>query len=119
MHNAETSGRYHTDWLNMVYPRLALARELLCEDGLVVIHIDEHEAANLRLALNELFGEENFLGDIVWDKKNPKGDARGVAYPARNTLFVVRNAEALFSTSPLKRSKRNAVRVDRGRAEGG
>jgi len=59
--NAETSGRYHSDWLNMIYPRLKLARNLLKDDGVIFISIDDNEVANLRKVCDEIFGEENFV----------------------------------------------------------
>lgn len=65
--NVETNGRYHTDWLNMMYPRLKLARNLLREDGIMFISIDDHEVANLKKICDEIFGEENFIGDIIWN----------------------------------------------------
>ncbi|MGI9213022.1 MAG: site-specific DNA-methyltransferase, partial [Methylococcaceae bacterium] len=64
--NAETSGRYHTNWLNMMYPRLKLARNLLRDDGVIFISIDDNEVANLRKLCDEIFGEENFVGNIIW-----------------------------------------------------
>jgi len=67
--NTESSGRYHTNWLNMIYPRLKLARSLLGNDGLVFISIDDGEVATLRIILNELFGEENFVAQIAWEKR--------------------------------------------------
>lgn len=67
--NTEASGRFHTDWLNMMYPRLFLARQLLREDGVMLVSIDDGEVANLKLAMNEIFGEENFLAHIVWQKR--------------------------------------------------
>jgi adenine-specific DNA-methyltransferase len=63
--NAETDGRFHSKWLNMMYPRLYLARNLLREDGAVFISIDDQEVSNLRAACNEIFGEENFVANIV------------------------------------------------------
>jgi len=72
--NAETSGRYHTDWLNMMYPRLRLARNLLRNDGILFISIDDAEIANLRKLLDELFGEENFVAHVIWQHSvQPKG----------------------------------------------
>ncbi|MED3906821.1 site-specific DNA-methyltransferase, partial [Geobacillus thermodenitrificans] len=65
--NTETSGRYHTDWLNMMYPRLKLARNLLREDGIIFVSIDDREKANLRKIMDEIFGEENLLSELVWD----------------------------------------------------
>ena len=67
--NPETSGRFHTDWLNMMYPRLKLARNLLREDGLIFVNLDDSEIAHLRQAMNEVFGEENFVANIVWQKR--------------------------------------------------
>jgi len=67
--NTETSGRYHTDWLNMMYPRLRLARNLLSDDGVIFISIDDNELHNLRKICDEVFGEDNFVGLIVWSKK--------------------------------------------------
>lgn len=63
--NTETSGRYHTNWLNMMYPRLKLARNLLRDDGVIFISIDDHEVSNLRKICDEIFGEENFVGNII------------------------------------------------------
>ena len=63
--NTEASGRFHTDWLNMIYPRLKLARNLLCDDGVIFISIDDGEVANLRKVGDEIFGEENFIANIV------------------------------------------------------
>ncbi len=65
--NPETSGRYHTDWLNMMYPRLKLARNLLKDEGVIFISIDDNEVSNLRKMCDEIFGEENHLGTIVWE----------------------------------------------------
>ena len=75
--NAETSGRYHSDWLNMMYPRLRLARNLLKDDGVIFISIDDNEVHNLRKVCDEVFGEENFVANIVWQKKySPQNDAK-------------------------------------------
>lgn len=73
--NTESSGRFHSKWLNMMYPRLSLARELLTDDGVIFVSIDDHEVGQLRASLNEIYGESNFLGQFVWVTKNA---ARGV-----------------------------------------
>lgn len=74
--NTDTSGRFHTDWLNMMYPRLKLARNLLREDGVIFITIDDNEVSNLRKICDEVFGEENFIANVVWQKKYaPQNDA--------------------------------------------
>ena len=67
--NANTNGRYHTNWLNMMYPRLRLARNLLKDDGVIFISIDDNEITNLRKICDEVFGEDNFIAEIVWRKK--------------------------------------------------
>ncbi len=64
--NPETAGRYHTNWLNMMYPRLKLARNLLRDDGVIFISIDDHEVHNLRKICDEIFGEENFVAEFIW-----------------------------------------------------
>ena len=66
--NPETSGRYHSTWLSMMYPRLFLARQFLSEDGFICVSIDDHEGHHLRMMMNEVFGEENFLATAVWQK---------------------------------------------------
>jgi adenine-specific DNA-methyltransferase len=70
--NTEASGRFHTDWLNMMYPRLKLARNLLREDGVIFVSIDDGELSALRLAANDIFGEENFLACFVWKSRQNK-----------------------------------------------
>ena len=72
--NTETSGRYHTDWLNMMYPRLRLARNLLRDDGVIFISIDDHEVHNLRKICDEVFGEQNLIGTVIQNKQNAKND---------------------------------------------
>ena len=67
--NTESNGRFHTDWLNMIYPRLKVARDLLTEDGVIFISIDDNEVENLRKICDEVFGEQNFVTQYVWEKK--------------------------------------------------
>jgi len=75
--NTDTSGRYHTNWLNMMYPRLKLARNLLKDDGVIFISIDDNEVANLRKLCDEIFGEDNFINNVIWQKKYaPQNDAK-------------------------------------------
>ncbi len=68
--NTESNGRFHTDWLNMIYPRLKLAKDLLSEDGVIFISIDDNEQENLKKVCDEVFGESNFLGCFLWKKKS-------------------------------------------------
>ncbi|MGV0966976.1 site-specific DNA-methyltransferase [Empedobacter falsenii] len=65
--NTDSDGRYHSNWLNMMYPRLKLARNLMTDDGVIFISIDDNEQANLKKMCDEIFGEENFLGEIIWE----------------------------------------------------
>src|SRR5699024_2324304 len=74
--NLETNGRFHTDWLNMMYPRLKLARNLLTDDGVIFISIDDHEQENLKKICNEIFGERNFVGELIRKTKSMTGDAK-------------------------------------------
>lgn len=67
--NTESNGRFHTDWLNMMYPRLKLAKDLLSDDGVIFISIDDSEQSNLKKICNEIFGEENFIASLIWQKK--------------------------------------------------
>jgi len=72
--NKETNGRYHSDWLSMMYPRLKLAWNLLREDGVIFVSIDNDECHRLRMVMDEIFGEENFVEAVVWNKRIPKND---------------------------------------------
>ena len=67
--NTESNGRFHTDWLNMIYPRLKLAKDLLADDGVIFISIDDGEASNLIKLCNDVMGEANFVADLIWQKK--------------------------------------------------
>ncbi|UCU95234.1 site-specific DNA-methyltransferase [Hydrogenophaga taeniospiralis] len=74
--NTDASGRFHTDWLNMIYPRLKLARSLLRDDGAIFVSIGDQELVRVRSVLDEIFGEENFIANVVWQKKqSPQNDA--------------------------------------------
>ena len=75
--NLDTDGRFHSKWLNMMYPRLYLARTLLRDDGVLFASIDDHEAGSLRVLLNEIFGEECFVATFVWKRKAGGGDDSG------------------------------------------
>ena len=73
--NTETSGRYHSDWCSMMYPRLQLARNLLTDDGVIFISIDDNEVHNLRKICDEVFGEENFVANLIWTNKEGGGSS--------------------------------------------
>ncbi|EFD7661583.1 hypothetical protein G818_04678 [Escherichia coli HVH 160 (4-5695937)] len=109
--NPETSGRFHSDWLSMMYSRLKLSRNLLRDDGLIVIHIDENEYPNLEKLLAEIYGEKNNLGTIVWDKRNPKGDATGVAQQHELICIYCKDREFFKTTCEFQRPKENAGKM--------
>lgn len=92
--NTDTSGRFHTDWLNMIYPRLKLARNLLKSDGVVFVSIADHEIHNLRAVMNEVFGEENFIAAIIWQKVYaPKNSARHFSEDHDYIVVYAKNAD--------------------------
>lgn len=85
--NNQSNGRYHSDWLSMIYPRLKLARNLLTDDGVIFISIDDNEQSNLKKICDEIYGEENFIAQFVWKKtENIKMDSR---YVSVNTEYVL------------------------------
>ncbi len=93
--NTDTDGRFHSKWMNMMYPRLYLARNLLTEDGVIFISIDDHELENLRKLCNEIFGEENFVGNVIWQKKySPQNDAKLLSELHEYVVGYARNASA-------------------------
>jgi adenine-specific DNA-methyltransferase len=92
--NTESSGRFHTDWLNMMYPRLKLARNLLREDGVLFVSIDDGEQEHLRLILNEVFGEENFIGTFVVNATPNARDYGHIAKMHEYAHFYCKNSEA-------------------------
>ena len=92
--NTEANGRFHSDWLSMIYPRLKLARNLLQEDGVIFVSIDENEVANLRKVCDEIFGDENFVGTISWKSKYGPG--------AKTRTFIeVHEYILCYSRSPI------------------
>jgi adenine-specific DNA-methyltransferase len=92
--NTESSGRFHTDWLNMLYPRLKLARNLLSEDGVIFVSIDDGETNHLRSLLNEIFGGENFVGNAVWQKAYTANMTAGfISNTHDHILIFAKNAE--------------------------
>ena len=89
--NTESNGRFHTDWLNMLYPRLKVAKNLLSDDGVIFISIDDNELENLINICNELFGKKNFMTCLVWQKKTGASDAKGIATITENILVFCKN----------------------------
>ncbi len=92
--NADTSGRYHSDWCSMMYPRLRLARELLTDDGVIFISIDDNEDRNLRILCDEVFGEANFVSQLIWERAySPKNDAKYVSNSHDYVLVYAKSIE--------------------------
>jgi adenine-specific DNA-methyltransferase len=100
--NTETSGRYHTDWLNMMYPRLRLARNLLTDDGVIFISIDDNEVYNLRKLCDETFGEDNFIGQIAVETANGVFGTR--ASGLSSTLVKVKDYVISYARSSAKKN---------------
>ncbi|EDT05617.1 Site-specific DNA-methyltransferase (adenine-specific) [Burkholderia ambifaria IOP40-10] len=92
--NVETNGRFHSDWLSMIYARLRLARNLLSEDGVIFISIDDNEVDNLRKVCSEVFGEGNFIAQIVWEGAN-KNDAKQIGVSHEYVLVYAKNRSAV------------------------
>lgn len=109
--NSRENGQYHSNWLNMMMPRLYLAKSLLREDGVILINMDENEITNLQYLMNEIFGEDNDVGTIVWDKRNPKGDAQGIAYQHEYIVVFAKDIDALKANCQIVRPKKNADRI--------
>ena len=85
--NSEFNGRYHTDWLNMMYPRLRLARNLLCDDGVIFISIDDNESENMKKICGEIFGEGNFIAQAIWQKRTSP-DARRIISAGHEYILI-------------------------------
>ena len=102
--NSETSGRHHSNWLSMMYPRLRLARNLLKDDGAIFISIDDHEVAGLRALCDEVFGSQNFVAQIIWQKVfSPKNSAQWFSEDHDYILCYARN-KASWQPKPLPRT---------------
>lgn len=106
--NPESNGRYHTDWLNMIYPRLKVARDLLTEDGVIFISIDENELGNLQKVADEIFGETNFIAPLVW-AAGRKNDSKYISVSHEYILCYVRNMEYLKQNKILWREKKQGL----------
>ena len=92
--NPESNGRFHTDWLNMIYPRLKLAKDLLTDDGVIFISIDDNEQENLKKCCDEVFGGQNFVAQLVWERAYaPKNDARFISNSHDYVLMYARNLD--------------------------
>ena len=115
--NTETNGRYHSDWLNMMYPRLKLARNLLTDDGVIFMSIDDNEQANLKKICDEIFGEENFVAQIAWRKSDNQANIGNIARVKEYILSYSKN-DKLFYLNKMelteKAKKEYRYKDDRG-----
>jgi len=93
--NSDTDGRFHSGWMNMMYPRLYLARNLLQEDGVIFISIDDNEVANLRKLCDEVFGEENFVELIIWKKRNTPPNDKVIGANHDYILIFAKNVDSV------------------------
>lgn len=90
--NLDSNGRFHTDWLNMIYPRLRVARDLLTDDGVIFISIDDNEQENLKKVCNEIFGQQNFIAQLIWERAySPKNDAKYISNSHDYVLMYAKN----------------------------
>ncbi len=102
--NTESNGRFHTDWINMIYPRLKVAKDLLSEDGAIFISMDENEIDNLEKVCNEIYGEHNLVGKVIWERAfAPKNDAKYFSDSHDYVIVYARNINA-FSIGLLPRT---------------
>ena len=107
--NSKDSGHYHSNWLSMMYPRLFLAKNLLTEDGVIFVHIDDNEVHNLRLLMNEIFGEENFVASIIWQKKYAvSADDPGIA--AMHDYIITFKKTEKHKRNLLPRTEKQLIR---------
>lgn len=103
--NTESNGRFHTDWLNMIYPRLKVAKDLLAEDGVIFISIDDNEVENLKKVCNEVFGEGNFIAQLIWERAySPKNDARFISNSHDYILMYAKSIDT-FTIGRLPRTE--------------
>ena len=93
--NTESNGRFHTDWLNMIYPRLKVARDLLTEDGVIFISIDDNEVENLKKVCDEIFGEQNFVGNIIWQSRTSISNDDEISTNHNHTIIFSKNRDKL------------------------
>ena len=104
--NPETDGRYHSNWCNMMYPRLRLARELLSDDGVIFISIDDIEAAQLRKICDEIFGESNFVSNFIWEKRTNRENRKTISSRHDNILCYQKSNSSVKAIGILPMNKK-------------
>ena len=104
--NTDSNGRFHSDWCSMLYPRLLLARNVLSDDGLIFISIDEHESHNLRNICDEIFGAQNFVSNIVWEKRYTRSNnAKRFTTLTEPVLCYAKNINAIAKLIQFTRTQ--------------
>ena len=107
--NSKENGQYHSNWLNMMMPRLYLAKSLLREDGVIFVSIDDNEVHNLRLLMNEIFGEENFIGDIIWEKRFTRNNDAKLMSSLYDHNLLYRKSELVNILREKRTEKSNSI----------
>lgn len=106
--NGESNGRFHTDWLNMIYPRLKVARDFLTEDGVIFISIDENEVENLKRLCDEIFGAKNFIAELIWSGGR-KNDSKYISVSHEYILCYFRNSDFIKENKIVWREKKQGL----------
>lgn len=99
--NTESNGRFHTDWLNMIYPRLKVAKDLLSDDGVIFISIDDNEQANLKKVCDEIFGVDNFFANVAWRRQDGQTNIGNIARVKEYILIYSKTSNVIFGKLPL------------------
>ena len=107
--NTESNGRFHTDWLNMIYPRLKVAKDLLSEDGVIFISIDDNEVDNLRKITDEIFGESNFMAHIIHKNNSMKNQSKYIGISTEYVLVYSKNIDGLSKSQPKWRANKKGA----------
>lgn len=107
--NTKADGRFHSNWLNMIYPRLRLARTLLRDDGLIFVSIDDNELHNLRAVMDEVFGPENFIANIAWEKRYTRSNNARLFYSLKDSIIVYRSSATVELLREARTEKSDAI----------
>ncbi|KAB7672549.1 site-specific DNA-methyltransferase [Bacillus sp. B1-b2] len=104
--NTESNGRYHTDWLNMIYPRLRIAKNLLRDDGVIFISIDDNEVSNMKKICDEIFGDDNFIAQVVWQRAYAPVNLKKYFSASHDYILVYSKVVNSFEMNKLPRSEK-------------
>ncbi len=107
--NSKENGQFHSNWLSMMYPRLFLARNLLEDEGVIFISIDDNEVHNLRMVMNEVFGEENFLADLIWEKRYTRSNDAKLMASVVDHILLYRKSHAVTKLREARTEKSDSI----------